>query len=50
MSDGEDVSSGTSELRDLEFKLFHNLADLQASFHTPKINDNETTSTTNHNH
>jgi hypothetical protein len=29
VSDGEDVSSGTSELRDLEFKLFHNLADLQ---------------------
>ena len=29
MSDGEEVSSSTSELRDLEFKLFHNIADLQ---------------------
>ena len=29
MSDEEDVRSGTTELRDLEFKLFHNLSDLQ---------------------
>ena len=30
MSEGEEEDqSGTSELRDLEFKLFHNLADLQ---------------------
>ena len=34
LSDGEEVESGTSELRDLEFKLFHNLADLQVHIHT----------------
>ncbi|CAI7996256.1 Probable ATP-dependent RNA helicase DHX34 [Geodia barretti] len=28
-SDSEEVHSGTAELRDLEFKLFHNLSDLQ---------------------
>ena len=33
LSDGEEVESGTSELRDLEFKFFHNLADLQVHIH-----------------
>ena len=31
MSDSEDVGRGTSELKDLEFKLFHNLSDLQVN-------------------
>ena len=46
VSDGEEMSSGTSELRDLEFKLFHNLADLQVytnKRHQNKIRSEQTT-------